>query len=149
MSRWISLASFTSAPEAHIAKGLLENEGIPAQLRNESLVGVHWLYSHAVGGVQLYVPGELARQAQDILEKVFTADAPDLPDQDQHADLNAAPQETAAPRENDPPPCPRCGSRESEQHRSGLMAALSLYFQIPLPFARRYRRCTRCGATWR
>lgn len=49
MADFITVAAFDAAPEAYIAKGLLEQAGIPAFIRNEHLVGVQWLYSNAVG----------------------------------------------------------------------------------------------------
>lgn len=55
MAILVTLATFDSAPEAHIVKGLLESAGIPSFIHNEYLVGVQWLYSTAVGGVQVQV----------------------------------------------------------------------------------------------
>lgn len=131
MADFVTVAAFDAAPEAYIIKGLLEQAGIPAFIRNEHLVGVQWLYSNAVGGVQVQVPAEHASAALEV--------------------LRSCSEEAASKREpeEDVRICPHCGSREVESRRSGLLAALSLYLSIPLPFARRRNHCKACGAAWR
>jgi hypothetical protein len=61
--------SFTSPLDAHIAKGLLESEGVPAILHSEHHVWASWPYSFALGGVGLQVPEAFAERARDLLAR--------------------------------------------------------------------------------
>lgn len=63
----ITIARFDTMPEAHIALGRLEAEGINAWLADEHLVQTDWLYSIAVGGIKLQVNSEDAARASAIL----------------------------------------------------------------------------------
>lgn len=56
----ITIAAFREPAPARIARGFLDSAGIPAEVADEYLVGIHWLYSNAVGGVKLNVPEEYA-----------------------------------------------------------------------------------------
>lgn len=62
-----TVASFSFAHEAHIARAKLESEGIPAVLADEHTVNMQWLYSNALGGVKVQVPPSCAQRAIEIL----------------------------------------------------------------------------------
>lgn len=66
------IAHFDSMPEAHIAMGRLEAEGIHSWLADEHLVQTDWLYSIAVGGIKLQVRSELAQRALEILNTDYS-----------------------------------------------------------------------------
>ena len=55
MPRKLTIATFETMPDAHIALGRLEAAGIDAWLADENLVQTDWLYSIAVGGIKLQV----------------------------------------------------------------------------------------------
>ena len=63
----ITIAAFREPAHAHIARGFLDSAGIPAEVADEYVVGIHWLYSNAVGGVKLNVPEEHAERACSLL----------------------------------------------------------------------------------
>jgi hypothetical protein len=63
----VTIARYDTMPEAHIALGRLEAEGIEAWLADENLVQTDWLYSIAVGGIKLQVRSEDAGRASEIL----------------------------------------------------------------------------------
>ncbi|ALP54337.1 hypothetical protein Tel_14940 [Candidatus Tenderia electrophaga] len=65
---FVTVASFDTSPEAHIAMGRLLAEGLDAHLADEHLVQTDWLYSIAVGGIKLQVPPQ-AEQARRILAR--------------------------------------------------------------------------------
>ena len=65
----VTIAAFREPAHAHIARGFLDSVGIPAEVADEHIVGIHWLYSNAVGGVKLNVPEELAERALSLLAK--------------------------------------------------------------------------------
>ena len=66
------IARFDTMPEAHIAMGRLEAEGIEAWLADEHLVQTDWLYSIAVGGIKLQVNAEDAQRALEILNTDYS-----------------------------------------------------------------------------
>lgn len=70
----IIIARFDSMPEAHIAMGRLEAEGIESWLADEHLVQTDWLYSIAVGGIKLQVRPELAERALKILNTDYSGE---------------------------------------------------------------------------
>jgi hypothetical protein len=51
----VTVAIYDTMPDAHIALGKLESEGIEAWLKDEHLVQTDWLYGIAVGGIKLQV----------------------------------------------------------------------------------------------
>jgi hypothetical protein len=65
--RWITIATFSMAAEAHLARLKLENEGVACVIVDEHLISTNWLLSPAIGGIKLQVPEELAGQAREVL----------------------------------------------------------------------------------
>jgi len=70
----VIIARYDGMPEAHIAMGRLEAEGIKAWLADEHLVQTDWLYSIAVGGIKLQVAADDAERAIKILETDYSSD---------------------------------------------------------------------------
>ncbi|SMN11222.1 hypothetical protein SPBRAN_1462 [uncultured Candidatus Thioglobus sp.] len=65
----VTIASFSFAHEAHIARAKLESEGIPAVLADEFTINMQWLYSNALGGVKVQVPPSCVERAIEILSR--------------------------------------------------------------------------------
>jgi DNA-directed RNA polymerase subunit M/transcription elongation factor TFIIS len=84
----VTIATFRTLGEAHVAKGALESEGIECVLTDENIAGI---YSPAIGGIRLQVHAEDRDNALEILP----ADEP-------------APEELPP----DQKVCPKCGSTE-------------------------------------
>ncbi len=55
MNNWETLITFTYPVEAHMAKGLLESEGIETMIQDEMTTQVDNFLSNAIGGVKLLV----------------------------------------------------------------------------------------------
>ena len=53
--------------EAHVVKGRLESEGIPAYVRSEALSAIYGLTAGGLARADVLVPGLLAEQALQIL----------------------------------------------------------------------------------
>lgn len=128
-----TVGRFTDAIAAHIAKGRLESEGIRVFVANEHHVWANWLFSNALGGVEVQVLAEDEERAREILQQVnegYFADA----DPEEEALL-----------------CPQCGSDEiKEKKTSRKVAFLTLFiFQIPLAFRRNNYYCLKCGQGWK
>ncbi len=70
----VTIATFDFLPQAEIARGRLQAEGIHSHLADQNLVQTDWLYSIAVGGIKLQVADEHAEQALAILKHDFSED---------------------------------------------------------------------------
>jgi len=66
-TEWVEVASFDTMPEAAVARGRLEAEGIHCMVADEHLVQADWLYAIALGGIRLRVPAAQAARARRIL----------------------------------------------------------------------------------
>lgn len=69
MPKFVIVDSFTNPVQAHVARGLLESEGVPAMLDSEHHVWASWPYSRSLGGIGLRVPAEYAAAARAILDR--------------------------------------------------------------------------------
>ena len=69
MPNLVTIGSFLSPWDAHIIKGLLISEGIPATLATEHHVWSNWPFSLGLGGVRLQVPEQFLTDAQEVLKK--------------------------------------------------------------------------------
>ncbi|HYW22368.1 MAG TPA: hypothetical protein VE956_24275 [Nodularia sp. (in: cyanobacteria)] len=67
VNNFVTVATFTSSPEANLAKQRLEAEGVRCLLLNESTLNVAWHLSVAVGWIQLQVLKENVDLAKSIL----------------------------------------------------------------------------------
>jgi len=67
--RFATVEIHTSPWEAHVSRGLVESEGIPAFLASEHHVWASWPMSLALGGVRLKVPAEQLAQALAVLAR--------------------------------------------------------------------------------
>ena len=134
MPSLVAIESFTSPWEAHIARGRLEAEGIPASVIGEHHVGAYWPMSQALGGVRLMVPESMATSAVALLQGV--RDGEFQVALEEQAELSRA-------------QCPHCGSADLEPYRTKstlLMAVASLlYFFLTFPPKHKGYRCTSCG----
>jgi hypothetical protein len=64
----VTIATFAEPAEATLARGVLQQEGIPCYLEGEEVIAALWLLGNATGGVKLQVPREHAERAVAILE---------------------------------------------------------------------------------
>ena len=64
----ITLVTFDMPFEAHLAKGLLEVNGVTSFLTDEFTVGVAWHLSNALGGIKLQVAETDAERAVNLLK---------------------------------------------------------------------------------
>ena len=69
VSDYVTITTYDTMPDAHIALGKLQSEGIPCLLQDENLVQTDWLYSIAIGGIKLRVPECYRQEAIAILER--------------------------------------------------------------------------------
>jgi hypothetical protein len=73
----ITVATFDTMPDAYIAKGRLEVDGIACRLLDEHLVQTDWLYAIAVGGIKLQVAEEDVERALAYLAADYSGELDD------------------------------------------------------------------------
>lgn len=80
MDEFVTVATYDQAIDAHIALGRLSAEGIEAQLFDQNMVQMDWLYSIALGGIKLRVTRGDEKAAREVLETDYskTLDDADL-----------------------------------------------------------------------
>lgn len=67
--KMVTIATFESAVQAHIARNKLEAAGIVAAISNEAIATTSWQLTSAFGGIQLHVRADDAEEALKILEE--------------------------------------------------------------------------------
>jgi predicted RNA-binding Zn-ribbon protein involved in translation (DUF1610 family) len=123
---WIPVNVYVNYIDAHIAKGVLEEEGIETWLKDENTVTIDPILTNAVGGIKLMVQQADAQRAWALLDKIK---------QQQKAKIK----------------CPKCGSDNIEhvstpRKASNWVTALFGYFTGNLGFAvDKVNHCFDCG----
>jgi hypothetical protein len=72
MDEFVTVATYDKVTDAHIALGRLSAEGIEAQLFDQNMVQMDWLYSIALGGVKLRVARGDEKAARQVLETDYS-----------------------------------------------------------------------------
>ncbi|MBM3622974.1 MAG: DUF2007 domain-containing protein [Alphaproteobacteria bacterium] len=70
----VIVATFDDVAEAHIARGMLDAQGIPSVLADTGILGALPSIADRVGGVKLQVSRRDERRARDLLEHPPGAD---------------------------------------------------------------------------
>lgn len=121
---FILIGSFNRPEEAHIVAAKLESEGISTFIANENTIGMNFLWSQAVGGVQLLINKNDEGAAREIL---------DLP-----------PPPIAEER------CPKCGNDQTKYvHGPKMLTTILFFFGLPVPFFKKNWLCLKCQHTWK
>ncbi len=133
----VTVAAYTNAIEAQIARGRLEAEEIPVFIANENYVWANWTMSQALGGVQLQVPEQYAQAAQAVLESINGGDyQTELEDH--------SPSEEKL--------CPGCSSKATQvdglRRWALFLNLLQIFPGLFIPFTRHLWRCDSCGKLW-
>jgi len=77
MDEFVTVATYDKPTDAHIALGRLSAEGIEAQIFDDHMVQMDWLYSIALGGVKLRVSRGDEKAARAVLETDYSRDLED------------------------------------------------------------------------
>ena len=97
--KMVTVATFDMPTEAHLAKGLLEANGLAAFLADELTVGVAWHLSNAIGGIKLQVAESdvelatgilAAREDASIEAEGMLADLPEVEESEAEPPLSTA-----------------------------------------------------------
>jgi len=135
--KYVTIATYIGAWEAHLARTKLESEGIYALVLDDQTASINWIYSSAHGGVRLQVREEDSARAIHLLETT--------------SKIEPALQQESPALDTTAPLCPACGSSNISRARFSLpVAVLSfLLFGLPFLFNRKLVVCTNCGRKWR
>lgn len=126
----VRVAAYTTPIEAHLARGRLAAEGVPAFVCHEQHVGAIWMYSQALGGVKLYVHRNDEGRARDIVA--------------------AHNRGEFALDDEEPRSCPRCQATSISQRRISWKSALLIvhFINLPLSFHWATVKCRTCDHQW-
>lgn len=127
----VLLAAFDSDIEANIVKGLLIDNDIYVELRDEILGATKFNYSYVVGGVKLFVHERELAAAQELLNR--------------HREISSQTGSDWQPRT-----CPRCGSAKLSYQKYHPVSALILFLGAPFfPFKAGRWVCLECKHKWK
>jgi Zn finger protein HypA/HybF involved in hydrogenase expression len=68
--KFVLVNSYNNYIEAHIAKGVLEEQDIRCWLKDENTVTIDPILTNAIGGIKIMVPEVQAERALDILNRL-------------------------------------------------------------------------------
>ncbi|MBP7751901.1 MAG: DUF2007 domain-containing protein [Planctomycetes bacterium] len=130
MGTLVTVSTFYTPSEAHLAKMRLESSGIPTFVEDENIFTMQPLLVAAVAGIKLRVRESDAERAR--------------------ATLGEHPGQVASD-DTESEVCPCCGSRNCEVSQLGRrLAFLSvLLLQFPIGSSRQWLKCLQCGHKWR
>jgi hypothetical protein len=130
--RLVMLKRFRDLPEAMLAKGKLESEGVECYLADDNTVRMDWFWSNLVGGVKLLVSPNDAEAATRILSEPIP----------EEIDFEGT-VEYRQPR------CPKCQSLDVNfEELYKPIAYGSLFVNLPIPIQRTGWICQTCRHTW-
>ena len=146
----VAVATFSTEPEAYLARIRLEEEGIESVVSDGVISSINWLYTQAIGGVKLMVREADAERAQEVLARAPLAEPVEAEGGDEEPE-----KPTDAPAG---PVCLHCGSREISRTRrrlgwTALMLVLLgpigliIYLLLRLVLKETYT-CDECGFGW-
>jgi hypothetical protein len=130
--RLVTVATFDSAPQAHVAKGALEAAGIQASVTEEIAGSLFGPATVAMGGIKVLVREEYEERARTILDETFEdepLDEEDLADEAEAAereDDDEPPAPTPASGEGPEPP-----TSERDEYARRLLLAAVISLLIP------------------
>jgi hypothetical protein len=129
----VTLRQFLDLPEALLAKGRLESEGIQTYLIDDNMVRLDWFISNILGGIKLKVSAEDAEAARDILNQP----TPEILDFEGVANFVQ-------------PKCPQCQSLDIRfEELNKPIAYFTAYASVPIPAHKQGWTCRACGKEWR
>lgn len=138
----VVVSAHVTAIDAHIVRGLLEAQGIPAYVQDDQYITMNWMMSHALGGVKVTVPASFKAQALEVLKNA-EADQYHLNQLDEST-LTSKQAETYIPEE--PIVCPKCHSNHVTplDLSRKFSLVIMLLIHAPLAFSKHYYSCDDC-----
>src|SRR5579864_952157 len=132
VSQPVIIGRYRDMPVAFVANSVLDSAGIQAFLADDILIRLDWLWSNGLGGIKLWVRGNEAMEARELLEAGIpeTFEVEGLGDYEQ-------------------PKCPNCSSLDvSFEELDRKIAHVGLLIGIPIPATKRGWNCHVCKHNW-
>lgn len=141
MENWETILTFTYPPEAHMAQGFLESEGVESILKDEMTVQVQNFYSNAIGGVKLQVRDYDMEKAMTILESGGYSGMDKL----------RKIERVVLDQSTNKKVCPFCHSENMGKNKNvdALTIAVYLVLGAIFPIFRLSNTCFDCGKEWK
>lgn len=129
----ITIGRYLNPIEAHIVKGRLEAEGVPAYVQHEHHIWAKWTISLALGYVKVQVRPKDVEASSAVIEKL------------QAGEYALADEEVV-----DVSCCPRCGCTKKERVNWSWKLALwaIMFLSVVLPYSIYRVACLECGHRW-
>ena len=142
MGNWRTIITFTYPHEAHLAKTLLESEGINTIIQDELTAQVNNFYSNAIGGVKLLVSESDFEQGIDILSKGGYINP---------VDIKTKTELIIEDKIIDKSRCPFCNSKNIRKKRDPDILTVIIYFLLGaiFPIFKRTFMCYDCHKEWK
>ncbi len=130
----VTLCSYRDLPEALLAQGKLQSQGIECFLADENIVRMDWYWSNLIGGIKLQVAAEDKDAAITALEEEIPA--------------SFTAEEVG--EEYQQPACPKCGSLniDFETIDKGIALTALYAMALPVPIPKNAWKCEQCGVRW-
>ncbi len=128
----VRIATYITAIDAHLARGRLEVEGIPAFVAHEHHVGLEWNIALAMTSIKIYVHPSHAQRAVKIIAEH---------DRGEYA-LQEEQEEKIA--------CPRCHATDISRHQMSWKSAMIAVHLMAIPLFFRWAtlKCRSCHHEW-
>jgi len=129
----VTIGHYLNPIEAHIIRGRLEAEGMPAYVQHEHHIWAKWTLSLALGFVKVQVNSQDANAALTIIEQIQAGEFA-LIDEDE--------SETHC--------CPRCGTDKTVRVNLYWKLALcvAVLFSAAVPYSIFQMKCCECKHSW-
>lgn len=127
----VLLTAFESDVEANIVRGLLIDNAIFAEIRDEAIGATRFSYGYAVGGVKLFVHERELNAARELLAR--------------HREITQFDSKDWQPKA-----CPQCGSDMLSYQKYHPLSALILFLGAPfVPLKAGRWVCLKCSHKWK
>ncbi|HKW61584.1 MAG TPA: hypothetical protein VJN89_03480 [Candidatus Acidoferrum sp.] len=126
------IARYRDLPVALVANSLLDSAGLEGFLADDVVIRLDWLWSNALGGIKVWVRGNEAMEARELLEA-------GIPER----------FEAEGVGEYQQPKCPNCNSLDvAFEELDRRIAHIGLLVGIPIPATKRGWNCHACKHAW-
>lgn len=143
MDNWQTVITFTQPHEAHMAKGVLESQGIETLIQDEFTAQVHNFYSNAIGGVKLKIKESNFENGVSVLK-----DGGYILEDNEELRETELVEKTAKTNIS---VCPFCLSENITKNKEANYLTIIVYFVLGafFPIFKRHYICYDCNKLWK
>lgn len=143
MENWQTVITFTQPHEAHMAKSVLESEGIETLIQDEFVAQVHNFYSNAIGGVKLKIKDHDLEKGISVLQRGGYI----KPENEEKRNIEYVPLSSTINKSI----CPFCQSDNIGRKNVVNILTVILYFLLGalFPIFKRSHVCYDCNKLWK